>query len=144
MHKSFYASGFLYHSPSQQILLQKLTDDVAPILFRGTSRNGNSPQEVFQQCVEHALGVSIPTKSIHPVYDYVHDRLGMQYIFYVEVTDRVPKTYSQKNKAEWFALSKLSKQTISEQTRHDIIVGERVIRFVSDTSQRSQHEKRSG
>jgi len=136
VHKSFYASGFLYHSPSQQILLHKPTTDVAPILFRGSSRKGTNPQEIFQRCVEHALEVSIPAKSIHPVYDYVHDRLGMQYIFYVEVTDKTPKTYSQKNKAEWFALSKLSKQTMSEQTRHDIIVGERVIRFV--------HEKRSG
>jgi len=125
VHKSFYASGFLYHSPSQQILLHKPTTDVAPILFRGSSRKGTNPQEIFQRCVEHALEVSIPAKSIHPVYDYVHDRLG-----------KTPKTYSQKNKAEWFALSKLSKQTMSEQTRHDIIVGERVIRFV--------HEKRSG
>ncbi|MBI5619609.1 NUDIX hydrolase, partial [Candidatus Gottesmanbacteria bacterium] len=130
MHKLFYASGFLYHSPSQQILLQQLTSDTDAklVMFGGRSHNGNDPQAVFQHCVEKALGVTVPASSIHPVYDYIHDRRGEHFIFYVEVAGATPKTYASKNKAEWFLLSKLSKQAMSEQTRHDIIIGERVIR----------------
>lgn len=133
MHKPFFASGFLYHPASQQILLQQFTsgDDINLVLFRGKSHKGRDPQAVFQHCVEEALGVTIATSSIHPVYDYILNRLGEQFIFYVEVEDTTPKTYSSKNKTEWFSLSKLSKHAMSEQTRHDIIVGERVIRSLT-------------
>lgn len=130
MHKSFYASGFLYHSPSQQILLQQLNNNSGTklILFRGKSHKGNDPQTVFQHSVEEALGIPIPVSSIHPVYDYIHDQLGEHYIFYVEVADITPAAYPSNNKVEWLLLYKLSKCNMSEQTRHDIIIGERVIR----------------
>lgn len=136
VHKSFYASGFLYHSPSQQILLQQFKDgnSVKLVLFRGKSKNGENPQTVFQRCIEKALGAKIPTSSIRPVYDYVHDQLGEHFIFFVEVPGSTPKSYSAKNKSEWFLLSKLSKYSMSEQTRHDIIVGERVIRSLVETA----------
>lgn len=144
MHKSFYASGFLYHSPSQQILLQQLTGDTEAklVMFRGKSYKGNDPQAVFQHCVEEALGVTVPASSIHPVYDYIHNKLGEQFIFYVEVAGATPKTYASKNKAEWFLLSKLSKRAMSEQTRHDIIIGERVIRSLMESARPPQHPKR--
>lgn len=130
MHTSFYASGFLYHAPSQQILLQQLHSDNDPklVLFSEMSHNGNNPQAVFQHCVEKALRVAINPSSIYPVYDYILDRLGEQFIFYVEVSGVAPVAYSSKNKTKWFLLSKLSKFPMSEQTRHDIIIGERVIR----------------
>ena len=130
VHTSFYASGFLYHSPSQQILLQPLQngDTVNLTLFHEKCERGKDPLTVFKHCVERALGTTIPTSSIHPVYDYVHDKLGEQYIFYVEVAGAEPKSYGAKNKAAWFSLLKLAKHEMSEQTRHDIIVGERVIR----------------
>lgn len=136
MHKQFYASGFLYNSHTQQILLQQFQngDEVKLVLFRSKSHKGNDPQIVFQRCVEEALGVPIAASSIHPVYDYIHDRLGEHFIFYVEVTDATPAQYSSKNKAEWFLLSKLAKITMSEQTRHDIIVGERVIRWIENSA----------
>lgn len=136
MHKPFYASGFLYHSPSQQILLQQFNsgDAVKLVLFRGKSQNGEDPKKVFQKSVEEALGAKINASQIRPVYDYVHDQLGEHYIFFVEVKDSKPKTYQSKNNAEWFSLSKLSKLTMSEQTRHDIIVGERVIRSLFEAA----------
>ena len=136
MHKPFYASGFLYHSPSQQILLQQFKNgnDVKLVLFRGSSSNGETPQAVFQKCVEKALGTSIPASSIHPVYDYVHDKLGEHFIFYVEIANVSPKAYAAKNTSEWCPLAKLSKYPMSEQTRHDIIVGERVIRSLFETA----------
>jgi hypothetical protein len=132
VHKPTFASGFLYHSASQQILLQQLgtEENNKLVLFRGVSHNGETPLAVFQQCLEKELGIKIPAASIHPVYDYVHDKLGEQFIFYVDVTEVTPKTYKSKNKTEWFLLSKISKYVMSEQTRHDIVVGERVIRAI--------------
>lgn len=134
MHKPFYASGFIYHQPTQQILLQQFTsgDDVKLVLFRGKSRNGHDPQTVFQKCIEKTLGITIKPSSVHPVYDYIHDQLGEHFIFYVEVRGATPKTYTSKNKTDWFPLSKLSKLAMSEQTRHDIVVSERVIRSLME------------
>jgi hypothetical protein len=127
VHKPFYASGFLYHSSSGQILLQQLGHDVNTklVLFGGKSRNGNDPQSVFQKCVEKSLKVKLAASSIHAVYDYEPDGKSEQFIFYVEVTEVTLG-------AGWFSLSKLNKQTMSEQTRHDIVVGERVIRSLSE------------
>ncbi len=129
MHKPFYASGFLFHVATEQILLQQHDsgDTTNLALFRGKSHKGDNPQTVFQHSVEQALGVSIPASSIRPVYDYIHDELGEHFIFYVEMTGTTPETYPSKNKTMWFSLAKLSKQAMSEQTRHDIIVGVRVI-----------------
>ncbi len=126
MHKPFYASGFLFHLPSQQILLQQLHDDPKLVLFGAASHNGTKPQMVFHQCIEKTLGVRIPQTSIHPVYDYILEHIGEQFIFYVEVMDMAK--VALKDKTKWFLLSKLSKFKMSEQTRHDIIIGERVIR----------------
>lgn len=144
MHKRFYASGFLYHSPSQQILLQQLRsgNNINLVLFGGKSHKGKDPQVVFQRYIEKALGVSITPSSIHPVYDYIHDKLGEHFIFYVEVSDATPRAYASKNKAEWFLLSKLSKCNMSEQTRHDIIIGERVIRSLMESTLQPQYPKR--
>jgi len=130
VNKPFYASGFLYHSPSQQILLQQFgTDNNTKLaLFSGVSHNGESPLIVFQRCVEKALGTIIPASSIRPVYDYIHDKQGEQYVFYVDVVDASPKEYKSKNKTEWFLIEKIDKYAMTEQTRHDIMIGGRVIR----------------
>jgi hypothetical protein len=130
VHKPIYASGFLYHSASQQILLQQFKngDLTKLVLFRGQTTNGEKPQEVFQQSVEKELGIKIPASSIHPVYDYTNDKLGEQFIFYIDVGEIMPEAYKSKNTTEWLLLSKIGKYDMSEQTRHDIIVGERVIR----------------
>ncbi len=144
VHKPFYASGFLYHSASGQILLQQLTygDNTQFALFREKSQNGKDPQTVFQHCVEKALGIPIKTSTIHPVYDYIHHKLGEQFIFFVEVHGATPKKYDVKNKSEWLALSKLSKHAMSEQTRHDITIGERVIRSLFEAAHPQPKTKR--
>ncbi len=134
VHKPFYASGFLYHAPSRQILLQQLTRgaDGNLVLFRGKSWNGHDPQTVFHRCIEKALGVTITPSSIHEVYDYIDGAIGEQFVFFIEASGISPATYPSTAKAGWFSLAKLSKLTMNEQTRHDIIVGERVIRSRSD------------
>lgn len=134
MHKPFYASGFFYHPASQQILLQQQIhgDEVKFVLFRGKSHNGTEPQTVFQECVQDALGTSVDITQIRPVYDYVHEKFGMHFIFYIEVTGVLPQKLTAKQQAQWISLSKLTKHNMSEQTRHDIIVGERVIRALHE------------
>jgi len=129
VHTSFYASGFLYHSPSRQILLQQLNkgNDQRLVLFRAKSQKGKTPQTIFQDCIEKALDITIATTSIHLVYDYIHDNLGEHFIYFAEIADKTPPTYPSGNKTDWVSLSKLSKYPMSEQTRHDIIIGERVI-----------------
>lgn len=137
MHKVFYASGFIYHSPSRQILLQQFQngEDLKLTLFRGKSRKGEDPLAVFRRCIHETLGVNLDNASIMPIYDYIHDTLGDHFIFYVEVSDTVlPSQYSNDNVA-WFSLTKLSKLNIAEQTKHDIIVGERVIRAAEELKQ---------
>lgn len=133
MHKSFYASGFIYHPPTKQILLQQLLIDNKEklVLFRGISRNGYDPQTVFKQTIDNALKENFSLRSIRPIYDYIHEKLGEHFIFYVEIGGIKPKIYSAK-KTAWLSLAKLSKFEMSEQTRHDIIVGERVIRSLNE------------
>ncbi len=136
MHKPFLASGFLYHSPTQQILLQQFKNgkDVTLALFQGSCTNGESPETVFQHCVEKALKTPIPASSIRPVYDYVHEKLGEHYIFYVELTSATPETYPSKNNSEWVPFMKIPKLTMSQQMRHDLIVAERVIRSLYEAA----------
>jgi len=130
VHKPFYASGFFYHSASQQILLQQQShgEEIKFVLFRGKSEKGTEPLAVFKKCVEEAIGSSIDASSIRPIYDYVHEKFGTHFIFYIEVTEIIPKKLTNKEQTKWISLSKLTKHNMSEQTRHDIIVGERVIR----------------
>lgn len=143
VHKPFYASGFFYHSASQQILLQQQThgDEIKFVLFRGKSQNGHDPQVVFQHCVEEALGKSVDATSIRPVYDYVHEKFGAHFIFYIEVAEVLPQKLTDKQSAQWISLSKLTKHNMSEQTRHDIIVGERVIRALQEQKEPTSQTK---
>lgn len=83
---------------------------------------------MFKRCVEETLGLPVDASKIRPIYDYVHEKFGAHYIFYIEVTEVIPKKLANKEQTKWISLSKLSKHNMSEQTRHDIIVGERVIR----------------
>ena len=104
-------------------------------LFGSSSNSNTDPQAVFQQCVEKTLGIKVSPSSVHPVYDYIHDTLGEHFIFYVEVAKPTPAMSDIKNKTAWCPLSKLSKLNMSEQTRHDIIVGERVLRSLLESTQ---------
>jgi len=138
VHKPFYASGFLYHSPSQQILLQQTTADStsALTLFRAKSRKGETPQAVFQRSISETLGITLKENSILPVYDYIHATLGEQYIFYVKITGSIESLLLKDKLSQWFLLAKLGKQNLTEQTKHDIIIAERVIR---DTEERKKN-----
>lgn len=139
MHKSFYASGFLYHSPSQQILLQQYSaDDAKPLaLFRARGHKGEDPVAVFQRFIQETLGISLKSASIVSVYDYVHDELGDQFIFYVDTKNLIAPPPNRSGSVGWYQLAKLSKLNLAEQTRHDIIISERVIRAAMEKKQKS-------
>jgi hypothetical protein len=130
VHKPFYASGFICHVPTQQILLQKLDTNENPTLtfFSGKSRKGETPEQAFLRTVSEMLGYKASPSSVRPIYDYIHDTMGECFMFYIEVADTKHIPGNGKHHADWFPLAKLSKLKLSEQTRHDIVIGERVIR----------------
>ena len=141
MHKSFYASGFLYHSPSQQILLQvdNTHDTLSYSLFSGIGSIEESAPSVFQRILQQDLGVLIPLTSINPIYDYYYAKFGKNhFIQYAQVENMaLHETSPTRCTTGWIALKKLSKCTLTEQIRHDIIIGERVIRAAEDLLQRA-------
>jgi hypothetical protein len=133
---SFTVSGFLYHSDSQQILLRQHAhgNENNLVFFGENGKHGSDPQTVFQHCMEKALGISIASSSIHPVYDYIHTQLGENFIFFVEITNDTHTRHEPVINSEWIPMAKITKFPMSEQTRHDIIIGQRVIRSLKDAA----------
>lgn len=134
MHKVFYASGFLYYAPTQQILLQQ-SNDTAPywILFGGENDNLSQPEVVFQQLIRENLGVKLAPADIHEVYDYFHKDLNRNhFIVYGEITTPIEKIKPKKGlTVGWFNFKQVTKLPLSEQTRQDIMVSQRVINAVA-------------
>lgn len=109
VHKVVYASGFLYHSGSAQILLQQ---------------NLSDPRSTWT-LLECPSGKILGYKT-RPVYDYVAK--GKKYVIsYAEV--KKVKDFPDKGKLsfKWFTVKEISKLSLSAQTKQDIIVGHRVI-----------------
>ena|SRR5258708_36550547 len=128
MHKKIYASGFLYHLPSNQILLQQ--DITAQnllsqwFLFGGTCAEKDDPEVIFKHLISDLLHIKI--KTVHHVYSYENENMN-NYIVYSEVEKL--RDFSPKNGIifNWFPFKNALKLQLSEQTKHDIVVGQRVI-----------------
>lgn len=130
MHKSFYASGFLYNLPTQQILLQQnnsLTNFWS--LFGRKGRNNENPIRVFQKAISQQLRINLALEAIYPVYDYFKSGIGKTcYVFYAQVGLKEKDFLSTKDfTAEWFTFKQTTKLSFSDQTKQDIIVAQRVI-----------------
>lgn len=131
MHKSFYASGFLYNLKTQQILLLKpQSDQESPkwSLFGGEGLEGEDPQIAFQRIVLEKLGIDLKLKKIYPIYDYFDKNLDKTgFIFYAEI-GKTP-TFSPINEKtpSWVTFTQTLKLPFLSQTKQDIMVGERVI-----------------
>ena len=74
MHKKFYVSGFIYHSSSQQILLQQ-NSSISPlspswVLFEGSYKESENPESLFQSMIMELLGVK--TGPVHEIYSYMN------------------------------------------------------------------------
>nr|MBI5455404.1 hypothetical protein [Candidatus Levybacteria bacterium] len=130
MHKDFYASGFLYHSGSGQILLQQVNStDQNPLwsLFEKKAIKNKTGQETFVEIFFDILGIKLKSNNINSIYTY-SSKDGTDYnIYYAEVK----RLHKSKNPAKiefaWFNFKQIQKLNISEQTKQDIMIGQRVI-----------------
>ena len=132
MHKSFYASGFLYNLKSKQILLlQKLQkDDTASIwsMLGGDSVDGEDGQVTFQRIVYELLNVDLKIKHIYPVYDYFNEELNkVNYVFYTEVGKSLIFNPINNDILSWVSFQETPKLLFSPRTKQDVVVGQRVI-----------------
>lgn len=130
MHKNFYASGFLYHPQSQQILLQQ-NNSIGNIssqwlLFGGEYLEKEEPEKLFKDLIFNILDIEIG--AVHPVYSYLNESSdAFQYIVYSKLNKF--QNFSSRNNLTfaWFTFKEVLKLKITEQTKHDIVVGQRVI-----------------
>lgn len=145
MHNKIYASGFLFHAETAQILLQQKNSSDANTtwsLLGESVKPTESPEVAFKRIVNENLKLVLPVKTVHKVYDYTDDASGEErHICYAEV--KSAKKFSNLNGTvyEWFTLKEISKLKISSQAKQDIIVGQRVI---DSTSRRNSGEQTIG
>ena len=131
MHKKFYASGFLYHSPSQQILLQQYTQPSSATaspwhLFNGVYTENDDQDKVFKNIIFDLLHVKIET--VHTVYSYFKEDTGIHHAIVYAELDTLQNFPSKKGLTfSWFSFKGVTKLPVTEQTKHDIVVGQRVI-----------------
>lgn len=127
----FYASGFLYHPASGQILLQQQNSPGKAAtwsLLGSLARNGETSQENFQRLVQTFLKIKLSTSAIHFVYDYFHKGLHKKHhVSYAEVEKLNVFPPTKKMVFAWFSIKEITKLPLSAQTKQDIIVGQRVI-----------------
>jgi len=130
VHKVFYASGFIFHPQSQQILLQQTTpEDIA--LFSGVSKQTESGATTFQRVLKENAGINIPPTLIYPIYSYEsNDSKKKIDVFYAVVDEQVSEFPKGKN-AAWFNFKKLYKTKLKGDLLQDLTVGQRVINAAS-------------
>ena len=128
VHNSHYASGFLFHSPSQQILLlQPVLDSDTPwSIIRVSHASSDDPLSVFTSHASRLLKVT--QLNVRPVYSYVDKKSQCQHsIFFADVTTRQNYPETTTFRYRWFELKDLRKLRMNDSIRHDIVVGTRVI-----------------
>ena len=131
MHKDFYASGFLYHPPTRQILLQQQKSDLeitsAWSIFETKSSFKGKAEQAFQRHLAKLLKVKLKPSLIYPVYTYFcKEKKKNRVIFYAEINKAIDFS-SKKNKFAWFTFKQVIKLKLDEQSKHDLVVAERVI-----------------
>jgi hypothetical protein len=131
MHKDFYASGFLYHPKSQQILLQQpITADAGTewSLFEVECLSKETAAEAFKRIIYSHLHLELKPKNIFPIYSYFHEGKGKNNFLHYAIVRKL-ETFPSTKKASftWFTLKQIQKMHIPDQIKQDIIVGQRVI-----------------
>lgn len=141
MHKSFCASGFLYNPDSQQILLQQNADSVTSSsqwkLFEGVYGDKDQPESIFKSVLQKLF--KIKSLTVVPVYSYFNESEEKdQNIYYASLSST--QNFPSKNGLmfAWFSFKEITKLHLDEQTKHDIIVGQRVIEAAM-RKQRGEH-----
>jgi hypothetical protein len=130
MHNNYYASGFLYNSVSEKILLQPSSiESYSHTLFTKKCSGNVQSINIFQQIISEGLGISIPQKFIKQVYEYVIEDCNDKYtIYYADIIRMGDIIKHKDNETDWFNTKQLTKLQLNKQTRHDIMIGQRVIR----------------
>lgn len=137
MHKTFYASGFLYHSPTQQILLQQHFSVSPWSLFGSAYTEKEEPEEVFKNVISKLLHIKIAI--IDTVYSYFNEKTKINQVVVYSELDKLQNFSPKKGLTfAWFSFKEVRKLQISEQTKHDIVVGQRVIQ-ASERKSRGEH-----
>lgn len=133
MQKQFLVSGFLYHVKTEQILLHQrtspstITSSPHWSMFGGLSQNGEDAQAAFARIMFELINVRPPASHIYPVYDYFfHAASTIHYVFYAEVKT-MPLFPLGSDIVSWFTFKQIAKLSVGDQTKHDIIISERVI-----------------
>jgi ADP-ribose pyrophosphatase YjhB (NUDIX family) len=131
MHNSFYASGFLYHPRSQQILLQQEnTADIEPTwaLFGGDSLGNETSEEAFRRIINSALKLDLKLNAVCQIYNYFHEEKHKDSFVHYAKVRKLEKFVSNKNITYgWFTFKEIQKLKIPEKVKQDIVVGQRVI-----------------
>src|ERR1035437_7761049 len=131
MHKDFYASGFLYHPKTQQIILQQpITAGTGPewALFEGDCLDEETAPEAFKRIIYSHLNLELKPKSIFSIYSYFHDGKGKNNFIHYAIVRKLEKFPDSKNVTfAWFSFKQIQKLRIPNQIKQDIIVGQRVI-----------------
>lgn len=132
MHKDFYASGFIYHPPSGQILLQQQkTASKTPSIWSligGECLDKNCGKATFREILNKLLDLKLNLKEIYPIYSYSsRGNYKKQHILFAQI--KTKKNFSPKKTFvfSWFTLKQILKLPLTEQAKHDIIIGQRVI-----------------
>ena len=130
MHKGFYASGFLFNSSSQQILLQQTADTSDGNvwgLFGRNVRNEQDTKTQFQAIFIDLFSFQLNLNDIFEVYSYESPQFkNIQTIYYAEIPDEV-FTIPANVQAEWFSFKQIQKLPLVPQAKHDIMIAKRVI-----------------
>lgn len=130
MHKNFYASGFLYHPRSEQILLQQTNSagqNPSWSLFGKKEIKNKTGQETFRDIFYDCLGIKLKLQNINSVYTYSSNDGANYNIYYAKVKRLHKPPSSSKTEFAWFNFKQIQKLNLSEQTRQDILIGQRVI-----------------
>lgn len=130
MHKDFYAGGFLFNPYSEKILLQQhiTNSEISSpwLLFGNNCLEQDNPIEIFKETILQLLNIRI--KDVFSVYSYTNELvIGKHSILYSEI-DRL-QDFQSKNGFSfgWFSFKEVLRLKGTEQTKHDIVVGQRVI-----------------
>lgn len=130
MHKNFYASGFIYHPQSERILLQQNNNvSTLPgqwVLFEFEYSEKENPEELFKNVISELLDIKV--KQVFPVYFYFNEnKKRNQSILYTTVNKLHDFTSKKDLTFKWFSFKDVLKLHVTDQTKHDIVVGQRVI-----------------
>ncbi len=131
MHKSFYTSGFIFHLPTQQILLQQrqLASSITSswTLFEKEHSENKQSEDVFKNTISKLLNITLD--NVEQIYSYVQEDKNYTLLY---ATVRTLEKFPPKKGYifRWFSFKEVLKIKASEQTKHDIVVGQRVIEAV--------------